>query len=205
MQSAKDFHARLLQVSDPLSYQFTCTDCEQLYYRYEILGIDEVRNIKQQAELRPAQAHQQVCVVCARAVTIEAQNALLKLLEEPPISTQLVLVFSIGLQLLPTLLSRVADNSEVSVVESLQWQTFLAASPRDRLEQISAWDKKRKLSGEQKQAAADWLYAVKIGYFDWQRKSLPTPLLQLVASKLGTRGAGNKFLLEALALELPTK
>lgn len=71
------------------------------------LKIDQVRQMQRQIALKPYQASLKVAVLEeAEKLTTEAQNALLKTLEDPPNSTVMILLASKGDYLLPTVLSR---------------------------------------------------------------------------------------------------
>ncbi|OGJ38322.1 MAG: hypothetical protein A2383_03635 [Candidatus Pacebacteria bacterium RIFOXYB1_FULL_39_46] len=73
----------------------------------ETLKIDTVRELLQHASFARAKTEPQVIVVCAvQNASLPAQNALLKIVEEPPAHTQIILVTNPGHQLLPTLSSR---------------------------------------------------------------------------------------------------
>ena len=70
--------------------------------------IDTLRQLRQNAWLLPGEAPCRVCVLCgAENMTDQAQNALLKILEEPPEHTVFILTAENRAMLLPTILSRV--------------------------------------------------------------------------------------------------
>ena len=70
--------------------------------------IDTIRQLRQNAWLLPGEAPYRVCVLCgAENMTDQAQNALLKILEEPPEHTVFILTAENRAMLLPTILSRV--------------------------------------------------------------------------------------------------
>jgi len=70
-------------------------------------GIDAVRRVTERVSRQPFEGPRSVVIVLeADLATTEAQNALLKLLEEPPASTVIVLVTSRADRLLPTIVSR---------------------------------------------------------------------------------------------------
>lgn len=70
--------------------------------------IDTIRQLRQNAWLLPGEAPCRVCVLCgAENMTDQAQNALLKILEEPPEHTVFILAAENRAMLLPTILSRV--------------------------------------------------------------------------------------------------
>ena len=73
----------------------------------ETIGIDQVREVIRQGQFTPTQAKRKVCVIArAEALTIEASNALLKVLEEPPRNLVFLLLAAYTGDILPTILSR---------------------------------------------------------------------------------------------------
>lgn len=76
------------------------------------IGIDVVRQLDQFLALkvpRTASINRVVIIQDAENLTLEAQNALLKLLEEPPASTVMLLTASHAQSLLPTVRSRLQE------------------------------------------------------------------------------------------------
>ena len=73
----------------------------------ERIGIGQVREIIRQAQYAPVQAPFKICLVPkAEALTVEAANALLKILEEPPRGLRFLLFAEHPSDLLPTIVSR---------------------------------------------------------------------------------------------------
>ncbi|MCA9390135.1 hypothetical protein KC571_01920 [candidate division WWE3 bacterium] len=71
------------------------------------ITIDTIRSLKEWAYLKPFSQDEKIAVIVdAQQTTIEAQNALLKLLEEPPRQTILLLHIDDEKNVLPTILSR---------------------------------------------------------------------------------------------------
>lgn len=71
------------------------------------LKIDQIRNLAQQASLRPYEGRRKAFILDqAETMTEQAQNALLKTLEEPPGATLLVLIAPEASALLPPIASR---------------------------------------------------------------------------------------------------
>jgi len=74
--------------------------------------IDAIRALRQDAGILPNEARCKVYVLHnAQSMTVEAQNALLKLLEEPPDYVCIILTASARKKLLPTVVSRVLTLS----------------------------------------------------------------------------------------------
>mgnify|MGYP001569271632 CR=1 FL=1 len=73
----------------------------------EAIKIETVREIKRQLNLRPYEGNFKVCLINdAHNLTAEAANALLKILEEPPNKSVLILVSSQSKLIFKTILSR---------------------------------------------------------------------------------------------------
>lgn len=84
------------------------------------LGIEIVRNIQEQLRYAAtAQRPRWIALLRADTLTIAAQNALLKILEEPPPHTVLLLVTSHPHRLLPTITSRLIQVSQTEITEGL--------------------------------------------------------------------------------------
>lgn len=70
-------------------------------------GIDEIRTLKERIGLAPMRAKYKVYIIDeAHMLTVEAANALLKTLEEPPVNTLFFLCTTEENKLLPTVVSR---------------------------------------------------------------------------------------------------
>jgi len=71
------------------------------------IKIDQIRALQHFAALMPAVSQRRVCIIeDAEAMTVQAANSLLKLLEEPPAALIFILVAGTSQPLLPTVLSR---------------------------------------------------------------------------------------------------
>jgi len=79
--------------------------------RARSIGIDLVRRVIEALSKRPFEGRRSVVVLFeAHLATTEAQNALLRLLEEPPSSATIILVTEFPDRLLPTILSRCSET-----------------------------------------------------------------------------------------------
>jgi len=189
----------LIRSADPLSY-IPKTESQINRFFYDKIGIDEVRLIIKQASLRPPEGDEYLFVIGTHFVSHEAQNALLKLFEEPPVGLSFQLVLPESVELLATLLSRVGQViHQTTAMDNAAWDSFLAATPAERLKQIDVWQKTKD---------PVWLQTMVRGVHRIASADLPPgtlPVLQLVGQKLATRGASNKMLLEHLALALPLR
>ena len=84
------------------------------------LGIEDVRKIQEKIFLKPFKGEKKAVIIfMMQGATIDAQNAMLKLLEEPPSNTLIYLITNNYLAFLPTVLSR----AKVIEVEKDEIQT----------------------------------------------------------------------------------
>lgn len=104
-----------------------------LYVRaYARFGVEEARELRERALLRPVSRMRRMFVIAAPTLTSEAQNALLKTLEES--NALFVFVTPSPYLLLPALRSR-AQMLGISSLRNVQdAERFLHAPPAERLE-----------------------------------------------------------------------
>ena len=74
---------------------------------FEVFGIDEGRRLKEMQALRPASGDKKLFILSVNSITREAQNSLLKVLEEPTVGTHFFFILPTVSTLLPTIFSRV--------------------------------------------------------------------------------------------------
>jgi DNA polymerase-3 subunit delta' len=179
--------------------------------RYGLLAVEDVRRIIALAQQSPIGGDHKALIIAASRIYHEAQNALLKLFEEPPQGTVLFLIIPELGQLLPTLRSRVAvlQSSEVGgsgLTESVA--DFLHASREGRSAII-----KKLTSGtdeEERRALREEALALVNGieqaaYRQWGREPSTTALLadiSILRGYLYDRSAPVKMILEHLALTI---
>ncbi len=193
-------HAVLLSTEVPLLFEFHTAP--QVVYKEPQVGVDTVRRIIEEAYRRPTgDATEQLIMVATEFITEEAQQALLKIIEEPPLSTKFLFVIPHGYTLLATLESRFSRTHEESIYsETEAFGVFLERNVKERFLQIEQALKQKDIA---------WQTEIKrglIGYVLQQERRLPIDTLKeldFVSRLLLTRGASNKFLLEHLALTLP--
>lgn len=108
-----------------------------IYLReYQNFGIDEARELRDRASLRAIAGGQRVFIVTAASMTAEAQNALLKTLEEPAAEALFFLLVPSPDTLLSTLRSRM-QRLPVSLLRKkedvIDADEFLDAHPQERI------------------------------------------------------------------------
>ncbi|MEZ4200441.1 MAG: hypothetical protein R3B69_02515 [Candidatus Paceibacterota bacterium] len=156
--------------------------------------IDDARRLKVASHTKSVASTEHAFIIAARTLTTEAQNALLKLFEEPPAGSAFYVVVPHESVLIPTLRSRFT-TVERTVKEDTPVE-FLELTYQDRLALIA-----------EKAKAKDqvWMDRV-LTTVATKHASLDAPALQslaLVERYLNNRGASRKMLLEELALALP--
>lgn len=71
------------------------------------IGIEDVRSLQKYISLKPYQEDKKIVLIKeAQNLTVEAQNALLKTLEEPPETVHIILTVRDSGELIPTIISR---------------------------------------------------------------------------------------------------
>lgn len=186
----------------PLEYQKSTIDIYHLVTPR--LTIDDARSLTLLSEQRPFEAKKRVFVIVTSDIALEAQNALLKLFEEPSLHAEFYVVVPKTAFLLPTLRSRLAvmeeeegETEKNSTNES--FTTFASFSYADRLVQIAEKTKAKDLV---------WIEAILQGFevatqSAVKDKELMLKTVVLIRSYIGSKGASAKMLLEELALVLP--
>ncbi|HZE86883.1 MAG TPA: hypothetical protein VE090_01615 [Methylomirabilota bacterium] len=125
------------------------------------IGIEDIKQMQKKVFLKPIKSQTKAIIVeDAQLLTIEAQNALLKILEEPPEHTIIILSTASKEALLPTILSRcfIIELEEtafqLSEKEKTEYEIFI--------NNLSEWGigeqlKKAELLAKEKEKALLWL------------------------------------------------
>ncbi len=206
-----DHHAKLLRL-ETLDHEvikrfvslIKVDDVE--YLDFVNFGIDDARLLVEKAFVRPLVGQERLLVVTFNQITVEAQQSLLKILEEPPLTTNFLFCLPTTLHLLPTLSSRfhLADSGEIEssvAVDNIEFKNFVVSNYTERLNEIAERIKAKD---------QEWVTKIKMGLLSWlDRQDLIqinhelSQTLLWAAGLLQTRGAANKYLLEEIALSLP--
>lgn len=175
----------------------------------ETLDIATAKDIRAASGMTGISGGRSVYIIGARAFTHEAQNALLKTLEEPGEGALFFLIVPTKELLLPTVRSRLlllsADASECSSDDLLGAERFLAGDIAERLAIAT-----RIHQEEDKDIARDnakALLAALIVAYGRRENRDPRYLERLIATRrwLYTRAPSLKLLLEGVAITLPDK
>lgn len=83
------------------------------------ISVDQIRQLRDEAYILPNEAEKKVVIVTdAHRMTVEAQNALLKILEEPPAHLLFILTCENRSLLLPTIRSR----AQILTLTGVEWE-----------------------------------------------------------------------------------
>lgn len=171
----------------------------------EQIGIADARSLIEQSSRTSLSSGVYSFIVTTKSITGEAQNALLKLLEEPPINTSIYLIIPHESLLMPTLRSRFVMVEKSGKGESdgaVEAEVFLSSTLAERLHLIAE---------KAKQKDTIWLERMvmnlgKLVSISPRVSDAPVyRALALTESYIGIRGASRKMLLEELALSMPVK
>jgi hypothetical protein len=172
--------------------------------QYDVCSIDDVRRLKELVQLRPATGEEQVIGITANGIGLEAQQALLKTLEEPTLGVRIVWALPTGTVLLPTIQSRVqivyTKNEQPVANETVN---FARAPIAQRLEIIKA------IATEAEKSEVDpWpvFFADIVRLITRERSAYDRALLErleFIIRAVKDRGAPKKMFAEELCFTLP--
>jgi DNA polymerase III delta prime subunit len=165
----------------------------------ESLYIDDVRAMQEILSRRPVAAKQRTLVVFAQRITPEAQNALLKLLEEPPKTSRYVLIVPALHILLSTVRSRL-HLAAITEEEKLPKEavTFVRSTTPERLRIIERHHKAKDQTALRTMIYHIGRIATKQPLPRYAHRAIATAVQYHTLS-----GASPKMLLEEIALTLP--
>jgi len=177
----------------------------------ESLSIDDARTIKELQSQKPIAGERRIFVIETFAMTIEAQNALLKVFEEPTANAIFIIIAPMANILLPTLRSRMLIIKNGVKVEPCQEgstltpKKFMASASAKRIEMLKPILEAKDAEGNKradKKAAAAFLSALRFeigNTTDFKTlSSIDEALLYIF-----DRSSSVKLLLETVALSLP--
>jgi DNA polymerase III delta prime subunit len=173
------------------------------YYQktFDSFGVDDAREIKEMAYLAPLVGERRVFILGIPAITREAQNALLKLLEEPPKHVHFFILAPTVELFLPTVRSRVEILSLGDTGATIDVSAFLSAKIDTRLELV-----KKITEDKDKAKAAAFLASLERSIADGKgsstQKTKALAAVLLAERYIRDPGSSVKLLLEHVALSL---
>lgn len=167
--SSKNFDLAKLEIEKIINEnKISKFDREEETYE-KALGIEDVRNLKKKIFLKPFQGDKKLNVLILKnGATLDSQNSMLKLLEEPPKSSIIILVTDNYHIFLPTILSR------VKVIEVKEENKFNGEGLAQILDLESPGDSLylAQVVGKDKQQAIIWLEDAILSAREMMLKSL---------------------------------
>ncbi len=168
-----------------------------LYTYYERMSIANVRSLIHEAMLRPIRESERVFIVATDSILDEAQNALLKLFEEPNAHTVFYLIVPRMDMLLPTLRSRlhVLHVDEGKGTQD-NFTAFCALHCTERIACIT-----ERLKAED----TSWVEDIVSGFETYAHTKRNPQMMRdalMLATYLKRTGSSKKMLLEHIALTL---
>lgn len=127
---------------------------------FSSIGIDQIRNLKNKLSLRPFQAKKKLAVILeAEKLTLPAQNAFLKTLEETPTDSLIILAAPAAEFFLPTVISRcqliklpITAETQTPKTESADYRrlflTLATNSAGAKLRQVPKYASKKELTSD---------------------------------------------------------
>jgi DNA polymerase III delta prime subunit len=178
------------------------------HYEYESLGIDDGKMLQSYA-IQKALGEYKIFVASFGTITREAQNALLKLFEDPKERTHFFLIAETEEVLIPTLRSRllVLDMTETASLDGAKKKAkdFLAFTKTERLSSLKDF-----LEEKNKQIIYNFLGALEVVLYEkskekGEREGALKGLAEVTRSKqyIFDRSASLKLLLEHVAVSVP--
>jgi hypothetical protein len=182
-------------------------------FHFEALGIDESRKIKEMQSMKSLGASKRIFIISTNGITVQAQNAMLKMFEEPTENTHFFIIVPSTSFFIETLLSRmVVLESEVSSFchsredgnPVLNSKTFLKSTYPERLKMVEKFLKAFKDNKEGKSVANNFFSEVEVILAKDLKKNREAleKLLEIKKYVFDT-SSSLKILLETLALVLP--
>ena len=118
-----------------------------LYRTYESFDINNSRDIKDWHSQKGISESKKICIIATNFINKEAEQALLKIIEEPTINTHFFIIVPDSSFLLDTFISRihlVKTNSTCDVVLRKDVNQFVLLCPKERIEMVGVIIKKNK-------------------------------------------------------------
>lgn len=185
--------------ASPIPEQYKTENIDTHHICTDVFSIDAARALTRQASQKAVREDEHVFVILCQSMTREAQNALLKLFEEPPAHTQFFVVMQNIQSIIPTLLSRfvVLDGGIASTNEA--FVAFIALPYSERMNIITEKTKAKERTWIQEIITGALTYAHKTKKYEITKSAT------LVGEFSERSGASKKMLLEELALVLPVE
>ncbi|MCA9365550.1 hypothetical protein KC723_01530 [Candidatus Kaiserbacteria bacterium] len=204
----KEHHARLFVADSlldvPAYKELDSSSPDVVIIDRPRFAIADVREMNETAHRLPIKDNERVVVLRTDVIALEAQQALLKTLEEPPTNTLFILVIKDSSNIIPTIWSRVLFEGDLrnNKQQNDSFDTFMNSPYKDRLEWIV------KITKDKDRVSIDEvLTGVLISLTRWYQEKLVTKeAMESILSlsiKASLPGSSLKMILEEIALSVP--
>jgi DNA polymerase III delta prime subunit len=169
---------------------------------YQTFGIGESRALKEM-DSRSAVNDKKVFVLSFDSITSEAQNSLLKTLEEPLGGSVYFLCVNKEEIILPTLKSRMMILEFPAVLDdTAEAETFLEMSADEKLDFVHKFSDDIKKDRKNKKDAIDFLNSIERVLYENKEQYSPTLLKKVLELKsyAENKGSSVKMIMETLSL-----
>jgi hypothetical protein len=184
---------------------------------FESLGIDEARKIKEMQSMKSLGEAKRIFIISTNSITMQAQNAMLKMFEEPTENTHFFIIVPSTSFFIETLLSRMvvlnsvipdpigdpgsSTSKEGKILDS---KKFIKSTHPERLKMIEKFLKEFKDNKEGKSAVNNFFGEIEVLLAkDVKRNKEALEKLLEIKKYIFDTSSSLKILLETLALTLP--
>ncbi len=186
---------------------FTIEGNPDFYYgEYDVMDIGDSRKLKDLHQNRPTAGERKIFVVSANFITEKAQNAMLKLFEEPVGGTHFFMILpSIG-GIIPTLRSRLFVIQHESVGNTkINAKDFISSNVGNRMDMVRELAESVSNEDESKIEIVNFLNALEKEIFQAKNPSSSEVLenIEKMRSYASDQSPSLKMILEYLALSIP--
>ncbi|MBI2048308.1 MAG: hypothetical protein HYT30_00050 [Parcubacteria group bacterium] len=178
--------------------------CPDVYiYECQEFRIDDARALRERAIMRPVELERRIFIISCAAISSEAQNALLKTIEEPRGNAVFFFLTPSPARLLPTFRSRVQlianapSSTNAGHPSIIDIPAFLAAAPAKRITMLEVFTKKK--DGEERDLQSIGMFLDALERALAARKA-GLHSVYLAKKYLHDKGGSMKHLLEQVAL-----
>jgi len=184
-----------------------------LFQTYESFTMDNSGEIKDWHSRCGLGEGKRVCIIATKFINREAEQTLLKIIEEPASNTHFFIVIPDSSALLGTIISRVHVIKTEQLIDTHLQKfvlSFISSTSKDRIDQVAQIIKENKdeeNSGKLRSYATQFVNEIENIYFQKFKKDIKNKQVQFVLNELqkargylSTPGASVKMILEHLAL-----
>lgn len=177
------------------------------HLQYKSIGIDESRSIKEMHSSKSfSQDSKRIFIIEAESITNEAQNALLKIFEEPHENTHFFLILPYSHILLPTLKSRlyIIDHTNKNEEITNNIKKFISLSKKEKIDYVDEIAKDISDEKLSKQDAINFINSLERYLYDDGLEKNKSVLNAIIKARdyISDKSSSIKQLLEYIVLNL---